>query len=141
MIVLDTNVISELFRRDPSPLVESRLRAFPSDSFFTTAVTESEIRFGLAILPPGKKRNVLQGRVEAILREVFAERILPFDSAAAKGYAQIAAKRRVAGHPISQSDAQIAAITLAHAATLLTRNTTDFEGCGVPLINPWEPPE
>jgi predicted nucleic acid-binding protein len=139
MIVLDTNVISELFRRDPSPAVEARLRTFPSDSFFTTAISESEIRFGLAILPAGRRRHALQARVEEILREVFSGRILPFDSSAAKAYSQIAGQRRAAGRPISLFYAQIAAITQAHAATLVTRNMRDFEGCGFTVINPWNP--
>jgi len=137
--ILDTNVISELFRRDPSPAVEARLRTLPSEGFFTTAISESEIRFGLAILPAGRKRHALQARVEGILREVFADRILPFDSSAAKAYSQIAAQRRAAGRPISLFDAQIAAIAQAHAATLVTRNIRDFEGCGLTVINPWNP--
>jgi len=137
VIVLDTNVISELLRRVPAPVVEQRLRTFPSDDFFTTAISEAEIRFGLAILPAGRKRHAMQARVEGILREVFSGRILPFDSAAAEAYAQIAGDRRAEGRPIALFDAQIAAITLAHAATLVTRNVRDFEGCGLAVIDPW----
>jgi len=140
VIILDTNVISELLRRVPAPVVKQRLKAFPSDDFFTTAVSEAEIRFGLAILPGGRRRQALRTRVEGILREVFSGRILPFDSAAAEAYAQIAGERRAAGWPIALFDAQIAAITLAHAATLVTRNVRDFEGCGLMVIDPWSEP-
>jgi predicted nucleic acid-binding protein len=137
VIILDTNVISELLRREPSPAVERRLKRFPSDDRFTTAVSETEIRFGLAILPAGRKRQALQARVDGILREVFSGRILPFDSPAAEVYAQIAGQRRAAGRPISLFDAQIAAIARSHAATLITRNVRDFEGCGLMVIDPW----
>jgi predicted nucleic acid-binding protein len=140
VFILDTNVISELLRRDPSPAVEGRLKMFPSDDFFTTAVSVAEIRFGLAILPGKKRRQSLQARVEGILGEVFSGRILPFDSAATEAYAQIAGERRAAGRPISLFDAQIAAIARTHAATLITRNVRDFEGCKLTLVDPWTEP-
>lgn len=138
MIILDTNVISELLRREPSAAVETRLRGFPSGERFTTVVSEAEIRLGLAILPEGRKKHALQVRVDEILREVFADRILPFDSAAAQIYAEIAAGRRAAGRPISLADAQIAAIARVHAASLVTRNVRDFDGCGLKVIDPWD---
>jgi toxin FitB len=100
-------------------------------------VTEAEMRFGMALLPDGKRRDQLVEAVEGLLTADFAGRILPFDSAAAFFYARIAADRRRAGRPISQFDAQIASIARSRAATLATRNVSDFAGCGVQLVNPW----
>ena len=137
MIILDTNVISELFRREPSAAVERQLGRFASSEWFTTSVTEAEIRLGLSILPEGKKKHALEARVSEILREVFAGRILPFDSAAAQVYAEIAAGRRAGGRPISLADAQIASIARVYGASLVTRNVRDFDGCGLKVIDPW----
>jgi predicted nucleic acid-binding protein len=92
----------------------------------------------LALLPAGKRRNALSKAVEEILNEDFQDRILAFDRAAARAYAVIAAARRGAGRPISQFDCQIAAITRTNEAILATRNTGDFEGCGIRLIDPWK---
>ena len=138
MIVLDTNVLSELFRPAPDPRVESWLAAQDGATVYFTAVGEAELRHGLALLPAGKRRNALTRAVDAILGEDFRDRILPFDRLAARAYAGIAAERRAAGRPISQFDCQIAAIARANAAALATRNTNDFNGCGLDLINPWE---
>ncbi len=137
MILLDTNILSELMRPAPAADVEAWLGAQPSASLFISAVTEAELRFGLALLPDGKRRGKLAEAVENMLVEDFAGRILPFDSAAASAYAQIAASRRKAGRPIAQFDAQIASIARSRSASLATRNVGDFEGCGVELINPW----
>jgi predicted nucleic acid-binding protein len=138
VIILDTNVISELLRPQPAELVIRRLKAFRSADRFTTAITEAEIRYGLAILPAGRRRHSLQVEIDRIFREIFSERILPFDSDAVRAYSEIAAERRARGIPISQSDAQIAGITRVHAATLITRNYRDFQGCRFPVVNPWE---
>jgi predicted nucleic acid-binding protein len=137
VILLDTNVVSELMKPAPSPEVEAWLGAQPSAGLFISAVTEAELRFGLALLPEGARRDPLAKALEAMLAEDFAQRILPFDSAAASAYARIAADRRKAGWPIAQFDAQIASIAYSRNATLATRNTDDFEGCGVQLVNPW----
>lgn len=137
MILLDTNVLSELMRPMPAPEVEAWLGAQPSAALFISAVTEAELRFGLALLPDGKRRDQLAEAMEGMLSEDFAGRILPFDSAAASAYARIAADRPKAGRPIAQFDAQIASIAHSRNATLATRNIGDFEGCGVQLINPW----
>ena len=137
MILLDTNVISELMRPVPTAAVEDWVSAQPSVSLFITAVTEAELRYGLALLPDGQRRRNLLHQVEAMLAEDFAGRILPFDSSAAITYAQIAAARRQAGRPIAQADAQIAAIAAARGAAVATRNITDFEGCGIAVTNPW----
>lgn len=137
MIILDTNVISELVRRDPSPLVLRTLGQLSSSDLYTTAITEAEIRFGLALLPRGRKYTALRNQLDLILKQEFAGRFLPFDSPAAEAYAALVAGRRSAGQPISVFDGQIAAITLIHGATLATRNVRDFRGLKVPLLDPW----
>ena len=104
---------------------------------YFTAVGEAELRHGVEILPAGRRRNSLAKVVEGILEQDFRGRILSFDRTAARAFAAIAAVRRRVGRPISQFDCQIAAIARAREATVATRNTSDYEGCGVELINPW----
>ncbi|MEL6760405.1 MAG: PIN domain-containing protein [Myxococcota bacterium] len=104
---------------------------------YLSAVAEAELRFGVAAMPAGRRRDGLMSAIDAILRDDFRDRILPFDTSAAKHYADIAAKRRSAGQPISQFDCQIAAIARAHRAELATRNVRDFDGCGIDVIDPW----
>lgn len=137
MILLDTNILSELMRPAPSPAVMSWLAAQPAASLFISAVTEAELRYGVLLLPEGRRRADLIAALEAMLTEDFVGRILPFDSAAALAFAAIAASRRQAGKPISQFDAQIAAIARSRGAVLATRNVADFAECGVEIINPW----
>jgi len=138
VIVLDTNVVSELTKPSPSPAVVTWMSVQPRNDLFTTTITMAEILYGVEILPRGKRREALLREAEATFAQDFASRILPFDERAAHFFALIAATRRVQGKPISVSDAQIAAISRASGATLATRNTDDFGGCGVQLINPWE---
>jgi predicted nucleic acid-binding protein len=138
MIVLDTNVISELLAATPDRAVTDWLAEKPPISVFTTTITEAEILFGLRLLPAGRRRRQLEAAILPIFREDLAGRILPFDSEAAEAYAEIAASRRQAGRPISQFDAQIAAIAASRGAVLATRNVGDFAETGVSLINPWE---
>ncbi|ATX65502.1 type II toxin-antitoxin system VapC family toxin [Roseinatronobacter bogoriensis] len=137
MIIIDTNVISELLRPIPEAAVEAWLGEQDGLSIYLTAISEAELRYGVAIMTSGKRRDGLGVAIDRILRDDMAGRILPFDSAAARAYADIAASRRSAGKPISQADCQIAAIARAHTAPVATRNTPDFEGCGIELINPW----
>lgn len=137
MIIIDTNVISELLRPTPDPAVEAWLGEQDGLSIYLTAISEAELRYGVAIMTSGKRRDGLGVAIDRILRDDMAGRILPFDSAAARAYADIAASRRSAGKPISQADCQIAAIARAHTAPVATRNMPDFEGCGIDLINPW----
>ena len=137
MILLDTNVLSELMRADPNPHVEQWLGSQPDASIFTSAITEAELRYGAALLPSGKRRSALTAEIEAMLRDDFGGRILPFDSLAAQVFAVLASERRQTGKPISQADAQIAAVARSRGAALATRNASDFEGCGIEVINPW----
>jgi hypothetical protein len=138
MIILDTNVISELLRPAPEPKVEHWLSAQDGLNVYLTSISEAELRYGLAIMGNGKRRAALVDAVDRILREDLAGRILPFDSDAAQSYATIAAARRAAGRPIAQADCQIASIAHTRGATVATRNTPDFEGCEIDLINPWK---
>jgi toxin FitB len=137
VIVLDTNVLSEAIRPVPDGKVMDWMRAESLQSLFTTAISEAELWLGVALLPPGRRRELLEILVMQILEHDFVGRILPFDSAAAREYADIAANRRRAGRPISEADARIAAIARSRGAEIATRNTNDFVDCGVALINPW----
>jgi toxin FitB len=138
MIVLDTNVISEMLRVVPSPEVARWIVAQPEHELYTTAVTEAEIRVGVNMMPTGKRKAQLQATIDQTIGQVFAGKILPFDSTAAAAYADIWAKRRAAGKPVSQFDAQIAAIARANGAVaIVTRNVEDFAGVGVEIVNPW----
>ncbi len=137
MIILDTTVVSELMKPAPSASVVRWIALQPATSLYTTSITEAEILHGVMLMPVGKRRNGLQAAAEAMFGEDFARRVLPFGSDAARAYAAIAAARHRAGRPISHFDAQIAAIGRATRAAIATRNTTDFETCGVTLINPW----
>lgn len=138
MIVLDTNVISELARHVPDPGVLSWLDSFEVSDVATTAITAAELRYGVARLPDGQRKQELTGVIRGILTEDFHGRVLPFDERASVPYADIVADRERIGRPIGVADAQIAAICRDLGAILSTRNIADFEATGVELINPWE---
>ena len=137
MIVLDTNVVSELMRDSPQQAVLAWFRAQPASSLFVTTVTEAEVLTGIAILPEGRRRRGLSEAAARVFAVLFTGRVLVFDSDAANIYAEIFAQRYAAGRPISQADCQIAAIARSHGAAVATRNVTDFEGVEVELVNPW----
>lgn len=137
MIVLDTNLLSELLRPHPDSQVLEWLAGQPQASLFTTTVTRGEILYGLRLLPHGQRRQQLYEAVQEIFIQNFAGRILGFDNDATTPYADIAASRRSSGKPISQFDAMIAAITHSRGACLATRNVKDFTNCGIEIINPW----
>ena len=135
--LLDTNVLSELLRVRPADSVLAWFAQQPANSLFVSAVTQAEMLLGAQLLPAGKRRVQLERALEAMFSKDFGERVLPFDAAAAAAYAKVVVTRRGVGRPISQFDAQIAAIALSHRASLATRNVADFEGCGLTLSNPW----
>jgi len=137
VIILDTNVVSELMKEEPDEVVARWIGEQPEASVYTTAVTQAEILYGIQRLTAGKRRSALESAAEAAFGEDFGGRILAFGPEAARAYAGIAASRARAGRPISQFDAQIAAITLVARATLATRDFRGYEGCGIRLIDPW----
>jgi predicted nucleic acid-binding protein len=137
MIVLDTNVLSELMRPDPNTAVTRWIAAQVSSDLFITAITQAEILFGAGLLPVGRRRSRLLELTGRMFSEDLAGRILPFDGAAAERFASVAAGRRHIGRPIQSFDAQIAAIALSRGAAVATRNVSDFEDCGLTIIDPW----
>jgi len=139
MIVLDTNVLSELLRAIPEPAVVRWTARQPLDTLFTTTVTQAEMLYGVKLLPAGQRREQLEEAVATLFAEDFVGRVLPFDGDAAAAYARIAAERKRTGRPISQFDAQIAAIAQSRGSHLATRNVGDFEGCVLYIVNPWQP--
>ena len=137
MIVLDTNVLSEMMRLEPDPTVAGWFSAQPATGLFTTTITQAEVLYGIELLAPAGRRS----RLATVAREMFAidfaGRILSFDQPAAQAYAEIAAARRRTGRPIARRDAQIAAIARSRDAGVATRNLADFADCGIGLIDPW----
>jgi toxin FitB len=138
VIVLDTNVISELTRQVPEPAVISWLDSLPAEHVATTAITAAELLYGVARMPSGRRKAELAAAVNGLLGEDFRDRVLPFDDHAAARYAHIACGREKLGRPIGVADAQIAAICRTLDAALATRNTDDFSETGIELINPWK---
>jgi predicted nucleic acid-binding protein len=139
VIILDTNVISELARIDPEPNVVTWLDSLPAAEVATTAITAAELLYGVACLPDGRRRAALVETIDALINEDFRDRVEPFDGLAAEQYATVVVGREKKGRPISTADAQIAAICRVYRATLATRNTGDFTDTGIDLINPWDP--
>jgi predicted nucleic acid-binding protein len=113
------------------------MSAQPAASLYTTSITQAEILYGLMLLPRSRRRNALEAAATSMFGEDFGGRILGFGSDAATRYAQIAFDRRHAGRPISHFDAQIAAIARFMGTAIATRNTADFDGCGVSVVDPW----
>ena len=137
MIILDTNVLSELMRPKPSPRVAAWVAKLPAKELFTTSITEAEIFYGIELLTKGKRREGLLAAAEAMFAEDLAGRIFGFESDAARVFSKIAAHRRALGRPISHADAQIAAIAQMRGAKLATRNVADFDDCGLDVLDPW----
>lgn len=137
MIILDTNVLSEVLKPVPDERVVRWMRAAPTTALSTTAICRAELLYGVLLLPQGQRRARLAAAIDAIFDVELAGRILGFDSGAADAYALIASERRASGRPISQADAMIAAVARSHGAVLATRNSRDFQGCGIELIDPW----
>lgn len=136
MIVLDTNVVSELMRPDPAPGVARWVRERDRRELRTTAVTVAEVRYGIARLADGRRKQALAAAADDVF-SAFADQVLPVDAAAAEQYAVIAGGRERAGKPIAGFDALIAAVCRARGAALATRNVSDFEGTGIEILDPW----
>lgn len=137
MIIIDTNVISEMMRDHPDPKVLAWTAA--AGRLHTTAITLAEVEYGVVRLPGGRRRDQLAATAAKVFAD-FDDVIVPFDARAARRYGGIVASREGTGRPIATADAQIAAICVSREATLATRNAGDFDGTGVSLINPWEGP-
>jgi toxin FitB len=138
VIILDTNVVSELMRPVPNGVVLNWLDRQSSQELWLNSVVVSELLFGLARLPTGNRKRKLTEAFAAMLSEDFSGRVLSFDLEAAVIYGELAAGREAKGRPVDMADAQIAAICLAQGAKLATRNLKHFEGLGLGLVNPWE---
>lgn len=136
MIIIDTNVVSELMRPEPDPGVASWVRARDRRELRMTAISLAEVQYGIARLPDGRRKQVLLGAADEIF-SAFADQVLPVDAAAAGHYAVIASSRERAGKPIPGFDALIAAVCRSQGAVLATRNVSDFDGTGIEIINPW----
>ena len=139
MILLDTNVVSEMMKPEPAPRVMQWLRGFDPEAVFTSTITAAELLAGVQIMPDGKRRRGIVEGTHHMLNVIFAERMLPFDLPAAEHYAILYAHRRQIGARIEPMDGQIAAIARANGMALATRNVKHFRECGVEIIDPWEP--
>jgi len=137
MMLVDTNVLSAMMRSAGEPAVERWFDAQPPESVWTTTITISEIRFGLALLAPGRRRDRLYDAFDHAIDEILGGRVLPFDRTAAETAAAIAARQRQIGRPVEIRDVQIAGITAARKVTLATRNTRHFENLEINLVDPW----
>lgn len=137
MILLDTNVLSALMRAEPEPGVVAWLDARPPESVWTSSVTVFEIRYGLELLPVGRRRRLLEEAFSKAIAEELEGRVAVFDQTAALAAGRLAAERRRAGRPVEIRDIEIAGVAIARKATLATRNLRHFEGLGVDLVDPW----
>jgi toxin FitB len=138
MILLDTNVISEIMRVQPDREVRAWLRGLPRTELWTATIVLAELISGIELLPPGRRQRTLREAVESMIAEDFRGQVLKFDVHAARYYGEIFADRQRIGRPVKEMDALIAATARANGASLATRNIADFEHCGIPLVNPWD---
>jgi len=137
MFILDTNILSAMMNARPVPQVAAWVAGQKMDRLFTASVCQAEILSGLAIMPQGRRRDALEWAARAMFMEDFEGRVLPFDTPAAVAYAEIFATRRLAGRPTATLDLMIASIARAHGASVVTRDSGGFDGCGVTVIDPW----
>jgi predicted nucleic acid-binding protein len=139
MIILDTNVVTEVMKPSPAVAVVTWLNARDSSALFLTAITLGEIRYGLRTMPKGLRRQRLEESFERVIAAAFAGRILAFGEEAAAQYGDVMARRKELGRPLSVPDGQIAAIARLHGFAVATRNVRDFLACGIEIVNPFEP--
>ena len=137
MIILDTNVLGALMRTDPEARVVAWLDHQPAESVWITSITLFEARFGIALLPPGRRRQTLEATFARLLKEDLENRVLDFDSAAATEAASLAVARQKNGRPVDMRETQIAGIALARHATLATRNVRHFRDLKISIVDPW----
>ena len=138
MFVLDTNVLSAIMADQPAPQVATWIAGQRDELLFTATICQAEILSGLAVMPAGRRRLALEAAARAMFTEDFDGRVLPFDTEASAAYADIFAARKRAGRPTAPLDLMIAAVARTRGASVVTRDTSGFEACGVPLINPWQ---
>ena len=138
MILIDTNVISELWKVDPDPNVLAWIDAQAVETLHLSAVTVAELRFGLATMPEGRRRSIYQNRLEQNVLPAFAGRVLPFDLDASRAYATLMARARSEGKPIGRADGYIAATAVARSLAVTTRDVEPFLAAGLQVVNPWE---
>jgi len=136
--LLDTNVLSELMRPQPNAHVAHWVTDKAAHMLYISTITEAEILYGLGLLPQGKRRDVMTAAFQALLNRFFQKRVMAFDRREAACYAEIMIIRRSIGRPITQHDAMIAAIAKTHSMQLATRNTKDFEGLDIDIVNPFD---
>jgi predicted nucleic acid-binding protein len=137
MIILDTNIVSELMKSEPDKGVIQWFETLEDQPVMLTVISVAELRYGVSALPDGKRKDQLDEAITDMINEDFEDRILDFNQASAEAYGALLAKLRSEGITTSQSDAMIASIALINEAHLVTRNIRDFKHCGVPLINPF----
>ncbi|WP_018289677.1 type II toxin-antitoxin system VapC family toxin [Verrucomicrobium sp. 3C] len=138
MIVIDTNVISELWKIEPNPNVLAWIDAQAVETLYLSAITVAELRYGLATMPEGRRRTLYQERLEHEVLPIFAGRVLPFDLDASQAYADLMARARAGGKAIGKVDGYIAATAAVHGLMVATRDTNPFEAAALKTINPWE---
>jgi toxin FitB len=135
--LLDTNVPSELVRPQPDPMVQAWIAARDLDTLFISSVSFGELRKGIVLLPPGKRRAELEAWIETDLSILFSGRIISVTRSVAERWGVLEGQRQLAGKPLNVPDGQIAATALEHGLTVVTRNVRDFEQLGVSILNPW----
>jgi predicted nucleic acid-binding protein len=138
MIVLDTNVISELWKAEPDANMLAWIDAQMVETLYLSTITVAELRFGLATMPEGKRRTIYQDRLEREVLPAFSGRVLSFDLDASQAYAELMARARAAGKAIGKADGYIAATASARGLMVATRDTSPFEAAGLNVINPWD---
>ncbi|HQT90375.1 MAG TPA: type II toxin-antitoxin system VapC family toxin [Acidiphilium sp.] len=138
MLLLDTNILSEMMRPEPDRKVVDWIVRQPSVELHTAAVCQAEVLAGLAIMPSGRRRTDLEEAARAMFTNEFGGHILPFDTDAASVYADVFAVRRKIGRPCGTVDLMLAAIARVRGARVVTRNVSDFDGLGVAVVNPWD---